>query len=126
MIPSAFDQNQPIAGMSRKGAPVQGAPFCWSRDNFAAMQDNDLDGLRERLNAHHDWPSEYMFKFIAPNLPEKVDAILGLFPSEVRVERKTSGGDKYIALTIHETVADADAVFHRYRTVQALGGIFAL
>jgi putative lipoic acid-binding regulatory protein len=90
------------------------------------MQEDDLAGLRARLDAHHDWPSEYMFKFIAPNLPEKVDAILGMFPGEVRVERKTSGGGKYIALTIHEVVSNADAVFHRYQTVQALGGIFAL
>ena len=90
------------------------------------MQDDELAGLRARLDAHHNWPSEYMFKFIAPNLPKKVDSILAIFPPEVRVERKTSGGGKYISLTIHEVVANADAVFHRYQTVQALGGIFAL
>ena len=90
------------------------------------MQDEELAGLRARLDAHHDWPSEYMFKFIAPNQSEKTQAILALFPPEVRVERKTSGGGKYMALTIHEVVANADAVFHRYQSVQAIGGIFAL
>ena len=90
------------------------------------MQDDQLAGLRARLDAHHDWPSEYMFKFIAPNQPEKIEAILVIFPAEVRLERKTSGGGKYISLTIHEVVSNADAVFHRYQTVQAIGGIFAL
>jgi len=90
------------------------------------MQEPDLDGLRKRLDEHHDWPSEYMFKFIAPNRPEVVDAVLAVFPVEVHVERRLSGGGKYIALTIREVVADADAVFDRYRTVTAIGGIFAL
>lgn len=90
------------------------------------MKDNELDGLRQRLDAHHDWPSEYMFKFISPNVSEKVDAIIGVFPAEVSIDRKTSGGAKYISLTIREVVADADAVFARYLEVQAIGGIFAL
>ncbi|MCH1582871.1 MAG: DUF493 domain-containing protein [Flavobacteriales bacterium] len=90
------------------------------------MKDNELDGLRQRLDAHHDWPSEYMFKFISPNVPEKVDAIVGVFPQEVSIDRKMSGGGKYISLTIREVVADADAVFARYLEVQAIGGIFAL
>ena len=58
--------------------------------------------------------------------PEKIEAILGVFPPDVRVERKTSGGGKYISLTIHEVVSNADVVFDRYQTVQAIGGIFAL
>lgn len=90
------------------------------------MDEADLDGLREKLNAHHNWPSEYMFKFISPSSPEKIKAILGVFPPDVRVERKTSGGGKYTSLTIHEVVSNADVVFDRYQTVQAIGGIFAL
>ena len=105
---------------------MQGAPFCWSRDNFDGMKEDELAGLRARLDAHHDWPSEYMFKFIAPNQAEKTEAILAVFPSGVRVDQKISGGGKYISLTIHEVVDNADAVFHRYQTVQAIGGIFAL
>lgn len=90
------------------------------------MKESDLDGLRARLDEHHDWPSEYMFKFIAPNTDTHIDAIIQVFPAEVRIERKLSGGGKYIALTIHEVVADADGVFDRYREVTAIGGIFAL
>jgi len=90
------------------------------------MKEADLDGLRERLDAHHDWPSEYMFKFIAPNTATHIDAIIGVFPQGVRIERKLSGGGKYISLTIHEVVANADGVFDRYREVTAIGGIFAL
>lgn len=90
------------------------------------MKESDLDGLRARLDEHHDWPSEYMFKFIAPNTPDHIDAIIGVFPKQVRIDRRLSGGGKYISLTIHEVVANADAVFDRYREVNSIGGIFAM
>ena len=90
------------------------------------MEDARRDGLRAQLDAHHDWPSEYMFKFIAPNQAGRIEAVLAVFPDDVRVERKSSGGGKYVSLTIHETVPNADAVFERYRAVGAIGGIFSL
>jgi len=90
------------------------------------MQDSEFDGLRKQLDEHHDWPSEYMFKFIAPNRTEMIEAVLAVFPADVRVDRRESGGGKYIALTIREVVVDAEGVFHRYRAVHAIGGIFAL
>lgn len=90
------------------------------------MEDARRDGLRAQLDAHHDWPSEYMFKFIAPNLADRIEAVLGVFPDDVRVERKSSGGGKYVSLTIWETVDGADAVFDRYEAVGRIGGIFAL
>ena len=67
-----------------------------------------------------------MFKFISPNTPERVEAILAVFPAGVSVERRLSGGGKYISLTIREVMGNADAVFARYREVQDIGGIFAL
>ena len=90
------------------------------------MQDSDFDGLRKQLDEHHDWPSEYMFKFIAPNRAEKVEAVLSVFPENVRIDRRESGGGKYIALTIREVMVDAEGVFDRYKSVHAIGGIFAL
>jgi putative lipoic acid-binding regulatory protein len=90
------------------------------------MQDSDFDGLRKQLDEHHDWPSEYMFKFIAPNLADQVEAVLSVFPTDVRVDRRESGGGKYIALTIREVMDNAEGVFDRYRAVHAIGGIFAL
>jgi len=88
------------------------------------MEDERLEGLRAQLDAHHTWPSEYMFKFIAPNQTDRIEAVLAVFPDEVTVRRKASGGGKYVSLTIHETVPNADAVFERYRAVGAIGGIF--
>ena len=67
-----------------------------------------------------------MFKFIAPNQTGRIEAVLAVFPDEVRVERKSSGGGKYVSLTIWEEMASADAVFERYAAVGRIGGIFAL
>lgn len=99
-------------------------PMRWS--TFAGMEEERMAGLRAQLDAYHTWPSEYMFKFIAPNQPDRIEAVLSLFPDDVEVKRKSSGGGKYVALTIVETVANADAVFDRYRSVSAIGGIFSL
>ena len=112
-----------------KGAPMRVplsalGPGVWS--TFAIMEDERMAGLRAQLDAHHTWPSEYMFKFIAPNQPDRIEAVLSKFPDEVEVKRKASGGGKYVALTILETVDNADVVFDRYRAVSAIGGIFSL
>lgn len=90
------------------------------------MEEERMEGLRAQLDAHHNWPSEYMFKFIALNQSDRIEAVLAVFPDDVEVKRKASGGGKYVALTIHETVASADVVFDRYRAVGSIGGIFSL
>ena len=60
------------------------------------MDEDRKAGLRAQLDAHHDWPAEYMFKFIAPNQSDRIGAVLAVFPDDVRVERKSSGGGKYV------------------------------
>ncbi len=90
------------------------------------MDEDRKAGLRAQLDAHHDWPADYMFKFIAPNQSDRIGAVLAVFPDGVRVERKSSGGGKYVSLTIWEEMASADHVFERYEAVGRIGGIFAL
>lgn len=109
----------------RKGCPL-GAPFTVWGDNLAAMDEDRLSGLRAQLDAHHTWPSEYMFKFIAPNQPEKIEAVLAEFPDDVDVKRKSSGGGKYVALTVREVVPSADVIFERYQAVSDVGNILSL
>ena len=90
------------------------------------MEEDKKAGLRAQLDAHHQWPSEYMFKFIAPNETNRIGAVLAVFPDDVQVERKSSGGGKYVSLTIREVMPSADGVFDRYEAVGRIGGIFAL
>jgi len=90
------------------------------------MEEERMEGLRAQLDAHHEWPSEYMFKFIAPNQADRIGAVLAVFPDDVQVDRKYSGGGKYVSLTIREVMSSADAVFERYEAVGRIGGIFAL
>ena len=90
------------------------------------MDEDSNAGFRAQLDAHHDWPAEYMFKFIAPNHADRIGSVLAVFPDDVRVERKASGGGKYVSLTIREVLSSADAVLERYEAVGRIGGIFAL
>ena len=108
-----------------KGVPI-GCPFPFSGQYLRVMDDARRDGLRAQLDAHHEWPSEYMFKFIAPNQPEKIEGVLAVFPDDVKIQRKSSGGGKYVALTIRETVASADVIFERYEAASAVGNILSL
>ena len=90
------------------------------------MDEDRKSGLRAQFDAHHHWPAEYMFKFIAPNQADRIGAVLAVFPDDVEVVRKSSGGGKYVSLTIREVVSSADAVFERYEAVGQIGGMFAL
>ena len=48
----------------RKGCPSGALSI--SRRYLRTRDEDKKSGLRAQLDAHHEWPSEYMFKFIAP------------------------------------------------------------
>ena len=39
-----------------------------------------LDKLREALEKETHWPQKFMYKFIVPNQPEKIEEVKKLFP----------------------------------------------
>jgi hypothetical protein len=82
--------------------------------------------LRQQLDAFHQWPSAFTFKFIMPNLPENVAQLMAIFGQEARYQQRISKGGKYIAFTITEVVPDAEAVFIRYEAAACIPGVFSL
>ena len=55
------------------------------------MDEDKKSGLRAQLDAHHEWPSEYMFKFIVPNQADRIGACRGL-PDDVQAVRNPVAG----------------------------------
>ena len=82
--------------------------------------------LRQQLNAFHQWPSAYTFKFIMPNLPENVAQLMAIFGHDANYVQRSSHGGKYVAFTITEVVSDAEAVFIRYEAAASIPGVFSL
>jgi putative lipoic acid-binding regulatory protein len=82
--------------------------------------------LRMQLNAFHNWPSPFTFKFIMPNLPENIAQLMAIFGQEATYSHRTSQGGKYVAFTITEVVPDAESVFLRYEAASSIPGVFSL
>jgi len=82
--------------------------------------------LKERLDQAHDWPSVYPFKFILEPDPERLNALLALFPAESEVLRRYSAGGKYLSLTINEVMLNAEDVLARYDRASAISGVIVL
>ena len=53
--------------------------------------------LKTKLDNHHNWPEDYVFKFVVPK--EQIDELLMVLP-EGKMSQKESKTGKYIALTL--------------------------
>jgi hypothetical protein len=101
--------------MENRGAQGQGESAADRRER-----------LRQQLDAFHQWPSAFTFKFIMPNLPENVAQLMAIFGHEARYQKRDSHGGKYVAFTITEVMPDAEAVFIRYEAAACIPGVFSL
>lgn len=74
--------------------------------------------LKEKLNEVHNFPENYLFKFIIPNNQEKLTEIYQVFDNiETTITNRDSKNGKYISLTINTFVLDADQVVDIYQKV---------
>lgn len=90
------------------------------------LNEETKERLKERLNAVHEWPSVYMFKFIFEPDKSRLDSITALFPAEVEMLRKYSAGGKYLSLTVREVMMSADEVVDRYNRASEIQGVIVL
>ena len=79
--------------------------------------------FREKLNATHQWPSLYMFKFIVPS--DKVQDVKNVFPKH-KAEEKPSSKGKYVSVTIQMMASSADEIIEKYEATSQIEGILSL
>jgi hypothetical protein len=82
--------------------------------------------LRKQLDAFHQWPSAFTFKFILPSEPISIAALKGCFGEQARFSERPSKKGNYVAFTIEEVVSSAEAVFERYEQAGKISGIISL
>lgn len=87
------------------------------------MSDERYESLRRTLDATHEWPCVFVFKFIgAVDAAERAAA---LFPKET-VTRRFSRAGKYLAVTAEVNVGCADDVLDVYAKARGIEGLICL
>jgi putative lipoic acid-binding regulatory protein len=91
------------------------------------MNEADFERIKAQLNASHEWPGVYMFKFIVPADNEKIARVEALFNShtaEVRIRPSKNGN--YISITARELMMSAEQVLACYEKASHIEGLIAL
>ena len=83
--------------------------------------------LKEKLEATHDFPQDYLFKFIITNEESKQTEIYRVFDDvKYTLSTKDSKNGKYTTLTMNAFVLDADQVISIYKEVGKISGVMML
>lgn len=85
--------------------------------------EKSFDQMRERLDACHEWPCVYTFKFIVPSGDVlRFLTLIELLPTS---ERKSKNG-KYTSLTIDYQATCAEEVVMVYQKASQVEGVIAM
>ena len=83
--------------------------------------------LREELNNTSVWPSEYLYKFIVPTDPKKVEEVENAFDNMGAVMHTTqSKTGKYTSISINVMMESPELVVEKYIEVSNIEGIIYL
>ena len=83
--------------------------------------------LREELNNTSTWPSEYLYKFIVPTDPKKIEEVENAFDNLGAVIHTTqSKTGKYTSVSINVMMESPENVVEKYIEVSNIEGIISL
>lgn len=83
--------------------------------------------LKEKLEATHDFPEDYLFKFIVNNEPAKLSEIYKVFDGiQHTISNRDSKNGKYTSLNFNAFVLDAQQVINIYQEVAKIEGVMML
>jgi putative lipoic acid-binding regulatory protein len=83
--------------------------------------------LRLELNSSMEWPSEYLFKFIVPTSPEKIERVENAFDQMGAViDTKHSKTGKYTSVSINVQMQNAQQIIDKYLELATVEGIISL
>ena len=84
-----------------------------------------LAKLRVQLETM-EWPSVYMYKFIVPNHPEKVDAVKAMFDDSAVIKITNSKNGNFTSVSIEVVELDVDSILYKYKVASQIQGIISL
>jgi hypothetical protein len=83
----------------------------------------DVKQFKEKLEANHNFPDTYMFKFIVPL--NKKEVLVELLP-KVDLKIKTSATNKFVSITLSMEMESSDSVLDIYNQAYQIEGIIAI
>lgn len=94
---------------------------------LTSKQEEFYKNLKINLEREHDFPENYLYKFIILNDSEKLSEIYRVFDGlEYSVSTKDSSKGKYVSCSISCFVLDADHVIKLYKEVANIEGVIML
>lgn len=89
--------------------------------------DEFYKSLKEKLENNHDFPEDYLFKFIIPTDDAKLTEIYKVFDGiKFTLGNRESKNGKYTACNINAFVLDADQVVRIYKEVASIENVILL
>lgn len=83
--------------------------------------------LKEKLESTHDFPEDYLFKFIITSQESKHTEIYRVFDDiKFTLNTRDSKNGKYTSISINAFVLDADQVIRIYKAVGQISGVMML
>lgn len=97
-------------------------------DNQENVNPEDFyQSLKEKLEAHHNFPEDYLFKFIVASEESKHTEIYRVFDGiKFTLNTRESKNGKYTSITISAFVLDAEQVIGIYKQVGQIPGVMML
>lgn len=98
------------------------------QENKTAQTPEDFyKSLREKLENNHNFPEDYLFKFIFPNEHKKMMKLYQVFDElKYSLTTRESKNGKYISASILAFVLDANQVTDIYQKASVIEGIIML
>ncbi len=92
-----------------------------------ANQEEFYASLKEKLEATHQFPEDYLYKFIVTNDESKLTEIYRVFDEiKFTLTSRDSSNGKYTAVSINAFVMDADQVIRIYKEVGKIPNVMML
>ena len=97
-------------------------------EKYTANPEEFYKSLKKNLDLNHDFPGNYLYKFILTNHDEeKLGELYQVFDNlEYSLTTKESSNGKYLSVTISCFVLDSNHVIKIYKDVSKIEGIIML
>ena len=96
-------------------------------ENGAKNSEEFYASLKEKLEGTHDFPEDYLYKFIITNDEAKITEIYRAFDDvKFTLTTRDSKNGKYTSISINAFVLDADQVIKIYQIVGKIPGVIML
>lgn len=83
--------------------------------------------LKTQLEDNFSWPTTYLYKFIVPSDPAKIEAISHIFDNTgAQLNTRESSKGNFTSVSVKVQMESPDAVIEKYLEVSAVEGVISL